>query len=228
MKATHLRTLVGAILVALVLLSQRGQAQRLSAPDSTTVRLLTGADEPELDELLARVLNIEKLRLQFADARLAGRTLHLTYQEFREGRPGPEQVLAKPAVTQFDAQGRFAFTAYTRQLNEGQVETRFLLPRALVPRTFEAVAGRADQYSLRPDIRRQYRAADQSGRPPQSPASELHLPIGPKVPLLVYTLPYESEGWLLYCDLAQSRVPAAEWYQRFKVLHFVVFYMRVE
>lgn len=46
--------------------------------------------------------------------------------------------------------------------------------------------------------------------------------------MVVYTLPYESKGWLLYCSLAQSRVPVGEWYQRFCIPHFVVYYVQIE
>ena len=46
--------------------------------------------------------------------------------------------------------------------------------------------------------------------------------------MVVYTLPYESKGWLLYCSLAQSRVPVGEWYQRFRIPHFVVYYVQIE
>ncbi|MFD2785610.1 hypothetical protein [Hymenobacter rubripertinctus] len=109
-----------------------------------------------------------------------------------------------------------------------QLETRFLFPRALLRREFPAAKGRADQYSIRPDIRREYRAADQTGRPANNPATEIHLPIGPRIPLLVYTPPYETDGMLLYCNLAQSRVPLAEWYRRFHIPHFVVYYAQLE
>jgi hypothetical protein len=176
-------------------------------------------------------LEVEKHRLQFHDPRLAGRHLHLSYQEFRQGVPGKELPLITAtdrALTQVDSLGQFSFTVYARQLSSEKVENRFLLPRVMLRREFQAATGRANQYSLRPDIHRQYRSKDQTGRPAIDPATEIHLPIGPKVPLLVYTVPYEKYGMLLYCGLAQSHVPLGQWYQQFKVPHFVVYYLRIE
>lgn len=199
------------------------------APDSTTVRVVHGADAPEMNEVLS-VLDVEKQRLSIHDSRLAGRLFHITYQEYRQGKAEPEKELTGQAarLLQFDSTGAFACTIYSRRAAETKVENRFLLPQGMVIRAFTADPKRADQYSLRADIHHLRRAADQTGRPASSPASELQLPVGSKVPLVVYTLPYESEGWLLYCSLAQSRVPVGEWYQRFHIPHFVVYYVRIE
>ena len=201
-----------------------------AAPDSTTVRVIYGADDPELYEVLSRVLNVEKHRLAIHDPRLAGRLFHLTYQEFRQGRAAPEKELAgQPArLMKFDTTGTFACTVYARRATAATVENSFLFPGGMVRKSFAADPAHAGQYSLRTDIHRLRRAADQSGRSASSPAQEFRLPLSGKVPFLVYTLPYESEGSLLYCSLAQSRVPVGEWYQQFRIPHFVVYYARVE
>lgn len=201
-----------------------------AAPDSTAVRVIHGADEPEVNEVLTSVLHVEKQRLSIHDPRLAGRLFHITYQEYRQGKAEPERELTSQfaRLLQFDSTGAFTCTVYSRRAAETKVENRFLLPQGMVIKAFTADPKRADQYSLRPDIHRLYRAADQAGRPANSPASEIHLPLGRKVPLVVYTLPYESDGLLLYCNLAQSRVPVGEWYGRFHIPHFVVYYVQIE
>ncbi|NML63892.1 hypothetical protein HHL22_01610 [Hymenobacter sp. RP-2-7] len=199
------------------------------APDSTSVRLRYGSPSAELNELMGRVLSIEEHRLELHDRRLAGRRLHLTWQEYRRGVPGPEKELTTDAsLTRLDSAGRFRFTIYARQATPEQVENKFILPRASVTRSFKAAASQADKYSLRFDIHPTRRAADQAGAAPNSPAEEFSLPLGAKTILAVYTLPYEHEGMYLYCGLAQSRVPVTEWYRRFQVPHFVVYRARVE
>lgn len=199
------------------------------APDSATVRLRYGSPNAELNELLGRVLGIEEHRLELHDRRLAGRRLRLTWQEYQRGVPGPEKELTTDAsLTQLDSAGRFHFTIYARQAAPDQVENKFILPRASVTRTFKATASQAANYSLRFDIHPTRRAADQAGAAPNSPAEEFSLPLGAKTILAVYTLPYEHEGMYLYCGLAQSRVPVAEWYRRFQVPHFVVYRAQVE
>lgn len=199
------------------------------APDSTSVRLRYGSPNAELNELLGRVLSIEEHRLELHDRRLAGRRLHLTYQEYQRGVPSPEKELTTDAsLTKLDSAGRFGFTVYARQAAPSQVENKFILPRASVTRTFKAAASQAGNYSLRFDIHPTRRAANQAGAAPNSPAEEFKLPLGTKTILAVYTLPYEHEGLYLYCGLAQSRVPVTEWYSRFQVAHFVVYRAQVE
>ena len=204
-------------------------ATRALPPDSTTVRLRYGAESADLTELMGRVLHVEKHCLELRDRRLAGRHLRLTLQEYRRGVPGPEKPLDSDAsLTRLDSAGRLAITIYARQVAENKVENTFILPRAAMPRTFTAVPGQADNYSLRFDIHPLRRSPDQTGAAPNSPATEFKLPIGPAAVLAVYTLPYEKEGFSYYCNLAQSRVPVAEWYSRFRVPHFIVYRVRVE
>ncbi|WP_187632115.1 hypothetical protein [Hymenobacter lutimineralis] len=45
---------------------------------------------------------------------------------------------------------------------------------------------------------------------------------------MVYTLPYQKDGFLYYCDLTQSKVPPALWFQKFGVRHFVVYTLALE
>ncbi len=210
-------------------LAKSSHATSTPAPDSTTVRLLYGAESADLTELMGRVLHVEKHRLELHDRRLAGRHLRLTLQEYRRGVPGPEKPLDSDAsLTQLDSVGRLAITIYARQVAENKVENTFILLRAAMPRTFTALLGQADKYSLRFDIHPPHRSPDQTGAAPNSPATEFKLPIGPAAVLAVYTLPYEKDGFSYYCNLAQSRVPVADWYRRFRVLHFIVYRARVE
>jgi hypothetical protein len=203
-------------------------AASVSVPDSTTVRLLYGAESPELDEVLGRVLRIEKHRLVLNDRRLAGRRLHITFQEYQRGVASPEKELTQDAsLTKLDSAGRFQFTIYAHPLSEAKVENQFVLPRAITPKAFTAMPNQANNYSLRFDIHRLHRSADQTGKTASNPVKEFRLPIGPSALLAVYTLPYEKEGMFYYCNLAQSRVPVADWYARFKVTHFVVYRVRI-
>ncbi|AMR25728.1 hypothetical protein A0257_00580 [Hymenobacter psoromatis] len=204
-------------------------ATRALPPDSTTVRLRYGVESADLTELMGHVLHVEKHRLELRDRRLAGRHLRLTLQEYRRGVPGPEKSLDSDAsLTRLDSAGRLAITIYARQVAENKVENTFILPRAALPRTFTAMPGQADNYSLRFDIHPLRRSPDQTGAAPTSPATEFKLPIGPTAILAVYTLPYEKDGFSYYCNLAQSRVPVTEWYSRFNVPHFIVYRARVE
>lgn len=214
--------------------SQTSFATRALPPDSTTVRLLHGAESADLTELMDRVLGIEKHRLLLHDRRLAGRHLRLTLQEYRRGVPGPEQEFtSNTSLTQLDSAGRLALTIYARPVCATQVENRFILPRVgmAMPKTFATLLGQAEKYhtySLRFGVHSLRRSPDQTGATPRNPAQEFRLPVGPTAILAVYTLPYEKDGFGYYCGLAESRVPVTEWYSRFRVPHFVVYRVRVE
>lgn len=214
---------------ALPRLASPGASALAPAPDSTTVRLHYGAENAELDELLGRVLGVEKHHLVFQDRRLAGRHLHFTLQEYQRGVPGPEKPLSSDnSLTQLDSAGRYQFTIYSRQKTDNQAENMFVLPRAYMPRRFSTSPGQVGSYSLRFDIHALRRAADQAGGTPASPVQAFRLPLGTPAIFAVYTPPYEKEGMYYYCNLAQSRVPVADWYAKFKVPHFVVYRVRVE
>jgi hypothetical protein len=199
------------------------------AADSTTVRLLCGSTNAEFTELMGRVLHVEKQRVVLHDHRLAGRRLHLTLQEYQRGVPGPEKEFTSNAsITRLDSAGRFEFAVYARQVSKTIVENNFILPHGGVIKSFTAAPTQVGDYSLRFDIHPQRRSPDQTGGTADNPVKEFRLPIGPAVVLAVYTLPYESDGLFLYCGLAQSRVPVADWYTKFKVPHYVVYRVRVE
>lgn len=199
------------------------------AADSTTVRLVYGSESADLTELMGRVLHVEKQRLVLHDRRLAGRRLHLTLQEYQRGVPGPEKELTQNAsLTRLDSAGRFELAVYARQVSKTIVENNFILPRAGVIKSFAAAPTQAGDYSLRFDIHPLRRSPDQTGGTADNLVKEFRLPIGPAAVLAVYTLPYESDGVFRYCGLAQSRVPVADWYAKFKVPHYVVYRVRVE
>lgn len=198
--------------------------------DSTTLRLTYGADSPELRKLMSRVLQIEQQHLSIRDARLAGKQFHLTFQEYRHGVPGPEKELVANGsrLTRFDSTGYFSVEVFSRQLSETQVETRFLFAAGMNVKAFDVEPPKGNLYSLRADIRSFRRVRGAAGGTADNPVTETHLPLGIKVPLLVYTLPYEADGYLQWCTVAQSRVPVGEWYKRFKIPHFVVYNLRLE
>ncbi|HET9505712.1 MAG TPA: hypothetical protein VFO93_19360 [Hymenobacter sp.] len=222
------------LLYALISCATVAHAQRPQAaprPDSVRVALHFGSDNAELHQLMARALHVEKWHIEAINPQLAGRRFHLTYQEYRHGVAAPEQKLAGDAqrLLTFDPQGRFSFDVFARQATENRLENQFLFTGGSTLKTFEAQPGKGNLYSLRPDIwpYRPRQSAVALG-PAQQPTTERSFAVGQKVPFLVYTLPYEEDGWLLYCKLAQSKTPVQDWYKTFKIPHFVVYNLVVE
>ncbi|MDO7874051.1 hypothetical protein Q5H93_04850 [Hymenobacter sp. ASUV-10] len=205
------------------------QSAPLLPPDSVAVQLHFGSDNPELHQLMSHVMHVEKLHLTAHHPRLAGHRFHLTYQEYRQGVPGPEQELLRDGgqLTSFDTQGRFGFDVFARQTPGNALENQFFFAGGSTKKTFQPVPGRADQYSLRADIW-PYKPLQQALAPGQQPTETHTFPVRQKLPFLVYTLPYEEDGMLLYCSLAQSKTPVEQWFKTYKIPHFVVYRLVVE
>jgi hypothetical protein len=218
------------LLLLALLLTRATLAQLPSHPDSVRIALRTGADNPELRQLLAHVLHIEKLHIEIQDPRLASKHFHLTYQEYRNGVPGVEKELAGDAarLISFDTQGRFSLDVFARQATETTLLNQFVFAAGRTEKSFTAVPGKGDLYSLRADIWDYRKRPGTLAPADQAPTVERHFPVGRKVPFLVYTLPYEEDGWLLYCSLAQSKVPVANWYGKFQIPHFVVYNLVID
>ena len=178
---------------------------------------------------MTRVMRIEKLHFEAHNPFFAGKRFHLTYQEYRNGVAQPEKELVENVarLTSFDKEGNFLMDAFSRQATESSIENQFLFAGGMTTKAFKPLSGKADQYSLRSDIW-PYKIAEKAATPDALAMEGQKFPLGKKVPFLVYTLPYEENGYMLYCSLAQSKVPVSEWYKKFKVAHFVVYNLMIE
>jgi hypothetical protein len=45
-------------------------------------------------------------------------------------------------------------------------------------------------------------------------------------PAFAYILPYEEDGWKMYCAVAQSGAKVEDWGKRFKIKHYLIFEMK--
>ena len=202
--------------------------QAASRPDSLLVTVQFGSANKELNQLMTRVMRIEKLHFEAHNSAFAGKRFHLTYQEYKNGVKEAEKELVGniERLTSFDKEGNFSMDVFSRQATEGSIENQFLFAGGMATKAFKPLPGKADQYSLRSDIW-PYKTVQKATSDVLSVEGQ-KFPIDKKVPFLVYTLPYEEQGYLLYCSLAQSKVPVTEWYQKFKVAHFVVYNLIIE
>lgn len=221
----------GLLTLLAVCSSFLAQAQATSArPDSVTIAVHSGSDNQELNQLMSLVLRVEKWHVEAQQAQLAGRQFHLTYQEFRNGIPDVEKELVGNVarLLSFDKQGKFTMDVFARQVTETRLENQFLFAAGATVKSFVPLSGKANQYSLRTDIWPYKQRPGVLAQPGAQPTSVHTFPVGKKVPFMVYTLPYESEGYLLYCALAQSKVPVKDWYAKYKIAHFVVYNLVIE
>jgi hypothetical protein len=203
---------LGLWLGILLVLPVWASAQRA---DSTAVKTVYGSANTELQELMS-FMGVEKHHLELNDPHLKGKFFTLTAQEYRHGVAQPEvNLTSRPELFQLDSSGKLAFDVYARALDTTTLEAFFRFSRVGQRKQYKAVAGQAGQYSFRTDI-----LAYKQG--------QAKIPVGKKFTFLVYTLPYEKDGYYLYCALAQSQVPIEQWYAQFGVKHFVAYQLLIE
>ena len=204
----RLRLLLGVLLCLPIWVS----AQRI---DSTSVKAVYGSTNTELQELMS-FMGVEKHHLELSDPHLKGKFFTLTAQEYRNGVAQPEvNLTSRKDLFQLDSSGTLSFDVYTRALDATTLEAFFRFARVGQRKQYKAETGQASQYSFRTDI-----LAYSQGK--------ARIPVGKKFTFLVYTLPYEKDGYYLYCGLAQSQVPIEQWYARFGVKHFVSYQLLIE
>lgn len=222
------------VLILLLLAGAGGARAQATAPaDSVLVSSHPGSDNEELQQLMSQVLHVEKYHFAVHNASRKARRFHITYQEYKNGTPGPEKELVGNVerLMSFDRQGDFAMDVFARQATETTLLNQFLFAAGSTEKSFTAVPGASNRYSLRQDIW-PYKNRKSLGTPAPGaqPTVERYFPVGKKVPFLVYTLPYEDKkaGYFLYCSLAQSKTPVSSWFQQFNIAHFVVYNLVVE
>jgi hypothetical protein len=221
----------GLLVLLTVFFGFLAQAQGITSHlDSVVVSVHFGSDNPELNQLMSQAIHIEKWHIEARNAQLAGKLFHLTYQEFRNGIPDVEkELVGNPArMLSFDKQGSFTMDVFARQATETKLENQFLFAAGTAVKSFVALPGKGDQYSMRTDIWPYKQRSVLAKVPGQQLTTERNFPVGKKVPFLVYTLPYESDGYMLYCALAQSKIPLKDWYSKYKIPHFVVYNLIIE
>jgi len=201
--------------LVLVLVSSLRFLATAQAMDSTAVKAVFGSTNAELQELMS-FIGVEKHHLELNDPSLRGKYVQLTYQEYRNGVAQPEvNLTSRKGLFQLDSSGKLAFDVYARAVDATTLEAFFRFARVGLPRQFKAETGQAGRYSFRTDIL-PYRQR------------QAKIPVGKKFTFLVYTLPYEKDGYSQYCAVAQSQVPIEEWYKRFGVKHFVAYQLLID
>lgn len=219
------------LVLLIVCLGLSSHAQSITPyPDSVAVSVHFGSDNPELNQLMSQGMHIEKWHVEARNAQLVGKLFHLTYQEFRNGIPAIEKELVGNPVRllSFDKQGKFVMDVFARQATETRLENQFLFATGATVKSFAALPNKGDQYSMRTDIWPYKPRPALAVVPGQQATTERNFPMHKNIIFLLYTLPYESDGYMLYCALAQSKVPVKDWYSKYKISHFVVYNLVIE
>jgi hypothetical protein len=190
------------------------------AQDSTKAYVNWGSDNQEMNELYS-LLKIDPYHFKFTDKKLENKKFRFSYTEYKEGKMSYENLFYKEGsetekrATYRPTDSAFNFKVYAHKLNKDSVEIFFRFQRFGQAYIFKTLP--TNDYSLRD-------ATSSLGKRFSS------IPVGKKIPFLVYALPYEDKkypGQKFYCALTGDGVPPEKWGEVYGVKHYVVFYLEI-
>lgn len=189
------------------------------AQDSTKVWVNWGSNNTEMNELYS-VLKIDPYLFKFSDKNLENRKFKMSYVEYRDGKLSAEHLFSNDAETEKrmtynPLDSGFTIKAYAHKINTDSVEISFRFPR--VGFNFQLTTLHRNDYSFRD-------ATTTLGKNFSS------IPIGRKVPILAYAIPYEDPkkpGRKFYCTLTANGVPPEKWGEVYGVKHYIIFYLEI-
>ncbi len=181
-------------------------------PDDNSIKMIStySSENLEVSDILA-FEKIDYYKIVFAGSSLIDKNYFFIVKEIWNGE-----------ITKIDTLINTAKNARLGKLNSDSLKVRimakkasdnklkmsFRFPRLGMESTFKAID--SDDYSLR-DIGR-------------------NLKIEPNEPFyaLAYILPYEKDGYKMYCDVEYSDINVEKWGKTFGIVHYILFEMKFE
>ncbi len=193
-------------MLSLVALGAFGQKQ------NSSIQMLSdySSDNPDLRDLLF-FEGIDYYKIKFVGAALAGKDYVLVAKEIWNGEIKKIDTLvntAKNSRMEKLSTDTLNLKVIAKKKDEHTLKVSFRFPEFLTERTFEATP--SDDYSLR-DVGKQ-----------------LAIEPGRKFYALAYILPYEKDGWKLWCAVDSSGKDIESWGKAFGIVHYLVFEMKFE
>lgn len=184
--------------------------------DSTRVRVTWGSENGEMNELYG-LLKIDHYKFRFSDEKLKNRKIVISYAEYKGGKLVMQSSgSSSPAHTLYrQTDTAYLLKVFAHKTAKDSAAFLFKFPRMGMEIKFKTLE--TSDYSLRD-------AASSLGK------QFSYVPIGKKIPFLVYSLPYEDKkrpGSKLYCSLTNNAVAPEKWGDVYGVAHYIIFYLEI-
>lgn len=184
---------------------------------SFSITIEPGTDNKDMRELMS-FMNIEKLKMKLSGSYLGGKRVNIGYKEYKDGKMVSTRLLTDGmALDKYfrvpvgDTQFEFNVLAASG-IKDSTIKIKFYYPRLSFDFTDDGLV--ESGYSLRvlqDDKDTKYEA-------------------GKQIAILCYSLPYKIEGTngSSYCMLTSEGVPPSEWYDKYKIKHYIFYYIEVK
>lgn len=188
----------------------------ISSDSLFSITIEPGADNKDMRELMS-FMNIEKLKIRLSGSSLGGKRVNIGYKEYKEGKMVSTRLLVEGMgldkycrVPIGDTQFVFSVLAASG-IEDSTIKIKFYYPRLNFDYKEDGLA--ESGYSLRvlqDDKNTKYAT-------------------GKQIAILCYSLPHKIDGTnaASYCALTSAGVPPSEWYSKYKVKHYIVYYIEV-
>jgi hypothetical protein len=186
--------------------------------DSVIIQNAYGTEDKEVRDLIY-FLNIDIYKLKIIFPSTANRKVILSYIEYKKGKINRQAKIFDdknaPALyfTPKLNDSTFSFKVFSQLKNPDSVDIMVMYPG--ITKTLSFKTEKRNDYSMRDAILSNGKRQTQVG-------------LNQKFPLLVYSLPYEDPakpGRKDYCGLSKEGVPPEMWWDKYKVPHYIVFYI---
>ncbi len=184
--------------------------------NSYAIDIKSGSESSEIRQLM-HFLAIERNKVILSAPDIAGKKVDLSYVEYTNGKASKEQVLTRGLPDNFyGANGSdtsFEFTLLSGE-EDTSIHMEFVYPRFSIDVNFERRVKKG--YSMR--------TIDYSNGT---------YTYNKKTPLFTFALPYtvkdDNKGNTesSYCQLTYDGVPPEQWYEKYGVEHYIIFYLTV-
>jgi hypothetical protein len=191
-----------------------------SQNDSIRLGAKFGSYNEEMTELY-QMTNMEVYQFHLSLAEVKNKKVKFSYVEYKDSAFSPEKPIGsgldmKNPRGNFENDSIYTFKIAALKPKEDRVDMWFRFPLFGLGRPrFNTLSNVSDRYSLRDFIT-------------TTGSSHSYIPVGKKVPFLVYSLPYEKDGMLYYCSITTDGIQPEKWARTYGIKHYIIFYIKIE
>lgn len=210
MRKLNLFTFFFAILMNITAFSQ--------STDSVIIQNAYGTDSKEVMDI-TQFLQIDIFKINVIFPGIINRKVSISYAEYRKGKVTRKDKLFDDKkvsayyLTPRQDDSTFSFKVFSQSKNADSTDIMFIYPAISKTLTFKTE--RTKDYSMRDAILSRGKKQTKIGK-------------NQRFPLLIYSLPYVDAAnpeRKSYCDLTKEGVAPEMWWDKYKVRHYIIFYL---
>lgn len=196
-------------------------------PESVIVKYEYGPENQALMDLF-RFQEIDYYKFSFLENSFKDKFFEISYAEYNNGKSSGEKIFTereamKSLMKISQNHSSFEIRVISQKITEHTAKFLFIFNNRLGKEISFEILHQDPPYSLRTPIVHQHGRDDGSAVPGD------RISVEKKIPILVYSLPYEDpQGNYKYCQLTAENIPPEKWAEHYGVKHYIIFYLEIK